>query len=206
MTAPVAIVSLFAQFVQGDIKGGAHAHAFRMATIRTAVEQMFKGNYSPIAEAAALTEGKAKKARAYHAGFATFGVVGTDTKKVDYVGKLDSVANKEVRAVIEQKTHAATAAFFVAYDAVMSEKAAPKAKTAPAPAPAAETAPAPAPVAETADDLRHALAVEQDEAVAKVAALINMGALTGEQMDLIADAINARHAVLEAAAAALQAA
>ena len=55
------LVSLFAQFVQGDIKGGAHAHAFRTATIRSAIEQMFKGNYSTITEASTLTEGKAKR-------------------------------------------------------------------------------------------------------------------------------------------------
>lgn len=184
------LVSVFAQFVQGDIKGGAAAHAFRTATLRTAIEQLFKGNYSPITEAATLTEGKAKKARAYHAGFATLGVVGTDTKKVDYVGALNSAANKAVRDVIEQQTHAATAAFFVAFDAVMAEKGEPKAKTAPAPT-ATPTVTAPATEAGEldADTLRHNMAVEQDNAVAQVVALLNLGMLTGEQVDLIDGAL-----------------
>jgi hypothetical protein len=214
------LVSLFAQFVQGDIKGGVHAHAFRTATIRSAVEQMFKGNYSPITEAATLTEGKAKKARAYAAGFATFGVVGTDVKKVDYMGKLDSATNKEVRAIIDQKTHAATEAFFVAFDAVMAEKATPKekapvAETAPAPAPVAETAPAPAPapapVAELApvasdEDKRHLQAVQLDEAVTSRANMIATGMLTGAQLDLLSDAMAQRDAILDAAMKELEAA
>lgn len=200
------LVSLFAQFVQGDIKGGAHAHAFRTATIRSAIEQMFKGNYSTITEASTLTEGKAKKARAYHAGFATFGVVGEDTKKVDYVGKLDGKANKEARATIEQKTHAATAAFFVAFDAVMAEKAEPKAKTVPATpaaAPAAAPALALAPVADTA---QHDAAVQVDDTVASMVAMIANGVLTGAQLDALSDAVHAR--VMEearASAAALAA-
>ena len=204
------LVSLFAQFVQGDIKGGVHAHAFRTATIRSAVEQMFKGNYSPITEAATLTEGKAKKARAYAAGFATFGVVGTDVKKVDYMGKLDSATNKEVRAIIDQKTHAATEAFFVAFDAVMAEKATPKEK-----APVAETAPAPAPapapVAELApvasdEDKRHLQAVQLDEAVTSMANMIATGMLTGAQLDLLSDAMAQRDAILDAAMKELEAA
>ena len=204
------LVSLFAQFVQGDIKGGVHAHAFRTATIRSAVEQMFKGNYSPITEAATLTEGKAKKARAYAAGFATFGVVGTDVKKVDYMGKLDSATNKEVRAIIDQKTHAATEAFFVAFDAVMAEKATPKEK-----APVAETAPAPAPapapVAELApvasdEDKRHLQAVQLDEAVTSRANMIATGMLTGAQLDLLSDAMAQRDAILDAAMKELEAA
>ncbi len=187
--APVVLVSLFAQFVQGDIKGGTHAHAYRTATIRNALEQMFKGNYSPITEASSLTEGKAKKARAYHAGFATLGTIGTDSKKVDYKGKLDSADNKDVRAVIEQKTHAATVSFFVAFDAVMAEKAEPKAKTAPAPAvdaPAVDATPAPA-----VDAVRHNAAVELDNAVLAMVAMLNTGALTGEQLDALGDAVRA---------------
>lgn len=188
--APTVLVSLFAQFVQGDIKGGAHAHAYRTATIRSAIEQMFKGNYSPITEASALTEGKAKKARAYHAGFATFGMVGTDTKKVDYIGALNSASNKAVRDVIEQKTHAATVAFFVAYDAVMAEKAEPKAKTAPA-TPVADTAPVADPVASDADTMRHNAAVALDDAVLALVNMLNQNMLTGEQLDALGDAVRA---------------
>lgn len=189
--APAVLVSLFAQFVQGDIKGGEHAHAYRTATIRSAIEQMFKGNYSPITEAAALTEGKAKKARAYHAGFATFGVVGTDTKKVDYIGALNSASNKSARDVIEQKTHAATVAFFGAYDAVMAEKAVPKAKTAPAPAPVVDTPSATPEAAADADAVRHNAAVAQDNAVLALVNMLNQNMLTGEQLDMLGDAVRA---------------
>lgn len=190
-TAEIKLVSSLAQFVQGDIKGGAHAHAYRVSVIRSAIEQAFKGNYTPITEAATLTAGKAKKARAYHAGFATFGADGLS--KVNYIGKLNDHTNKAAREAIEANTHNACAAFFVAFDAVMAEKAEPKAK-APAPAPA------PVPVADvvdsgdtevTDDDVRHAMAVVQDETVCKIVALINQGMLTGQQWNMIAEAMEA---------------
>lgn len=189
-SAPVAktsAVSTFARFVLGDIKGGEHAKAYRMETIRAAIEQMFKGNYSPITEAATLTEGKAKKARAYHAGFATFGVVGTDTKKVTYVGRLDAADNKEARDRIESLTEHHTATFFAAFDAVMAEKAVKKSPPAetPAPAPAASTVAEQAPAEQDADDLRAELATEQEEAVFKVVAMLKLGHLSAEHVLLI---------------------
>lgn len=191
--APAVLVSLFAQFVQGDIKGGTHAHAYRVATIRSAVEQLFKGNYSPINEAKALTEGKAKKARAYAAGFASFGVVGTDTKKIDYKGALTSAENKDVRAVIEQKTHSATAAFFVAFDAVMAEKPAPKSAPVKVESPSVNSGAAD-PVAEltpVADAARHDAAVLVDSAVDSMVAMLANGTLTGAQLDALGDAVRA---------------
>lgn len=200
-----ALVSTLARFVQGDIKGGEHAHAYRTEVIRTAIEQMFKGNYSPITEAAALTEGKAKKARAYHAGFATFGVIGTDIKKVDYVGRFDAPENKLARDQVASLTEHHTCEFFRAFDVVMAEKAAPKAKAVPA-APAA--APAATPEAETtseeqtADEIRHLLAVEQDEAICKVVALLNVGMLTSDQLALLTEAVTAAAKRTESAPAA----
>jgi len=194
-TAKTAVVSIFAQFVQGDIKGGAHAHAFRISTMRAAFEQMFKGNYSPITEAAALTEGKAKKTRAYAAGFASLGVIGTDCKKVDYKGKLDSTDNKLARDQIASLTEVTTNAFFKAFDTVMAEKPVKKESAPSAPsAPVADAAPTTegddAPVVD-ADTLRHNMAVEQDDAVCKIVALLNLGMLTGQQSDLITEALAA---------------
>lgn len=187
VTAPKALVSMFARFVQGDIKGGAHAHAFRVETIRNAIEQMFKGNYSPINEASALTEGKAKKSRAYHAGFATFGVIGTDTVKVSYIGALNSAANVEKREEIATKTEQATNKFFAAFDAVMAEKAEPKAKSdKKADAPATEGDTAPVATTET-----HDKAVSLDNAVTAMIAALNTGALTGAQLEELADAVRA---------------
>jgi hypothetical protein len=211
--APVALVSTLARFVQGDIKGGTHAHAYRMDTMRAAIEQAFKGNYSPITEAAALTEGKAKKARAYHAGFAALGGIGSlDSKgvgvvKVAYVGKLDSNDNKAARETILSKTATACGLFFAAFDVVMAEKATPKAKPVAAPAPAAApaTTEGDAPAMD-ADTLRHDMAVEQEETVCKVAAMLNLGLLTGQQVDLLNSALAAHANKLANAAPALLAA
>lgn len=187
-TAPATkvAVSTFARFVLGDIKGGEHAKAYRTDTIRAAIEQMFKGNYSPITEAATLTEGKAKKARAYAAGFATFGVVGTDVKKVEYKGKLDSKENKEARDRIDSLTAHHTANFFIAFDAVMAEKPVKKAAPVAAPAPAPEPAPEQAAPADELESLRAELVAEQDEAVFKVVAMLKLGHLSAEHVDLIA--------------------
>lgn len=186
-TTAKVLVSMFARFVQGDIKGGAHAHAFRVETIRNAIEQMFKGNYSPINEASALTEGKAKKSRAYHAGFATFGVIGTDTVKVSYIGALNSAGNVDKREEIANKTEQAANAFFAAFDIIMAEKAEPKAKKETAPV--AETASeetAPVVASET-----HNAAVSLDNAVQTMIAMLNTGALTGAQLEELADAVRA---------------
>lgn len=193
--APAILVSLFAQFVNGDIKGGQHAHAYRVATIQNAIEQMFKGNYSPITEAAALTEGKAKKARAYHAGFATFGVIGKDTKKVDYKGALNSADNKQVRDMIESQTKIATGVFFAAFDAVMAEKATPK-------TPKVET------VAPVADEHGREQDVSEQEAAARVASaeqdadmlimsvvsMLNNAVLSADQLESLGNAIRAAEA------------
>lgn len=187
-TAPV---SAFARYVAGDIKGGAIAHAFRVETIRAALEQMFKGNYSPITEASALADGKVKKARAYHAGFATLGVIGTDSKKVDYVGALTLPANKSAREAIDSKTHHATIAFFAAFDVVMAEKAAPKEKKTPAP----EAVAAVAEANEAADNeklvsaVRAEMATEQSLVVESVIAMIRGGLLSVDQLTAIDEAL-----------------
>ncbi len=196
------LISLLAQFVQGDIKGGEHATAFRVTTITTAIEQMLKGNYSPIMEAATLTEGKAKKARAYHAGFATFGVIGTDTKKVDYVGALNSAANVLARNQIASQTKVLAGQFFVAFDAVMAEKPTPKAKAAPAPS----VTPA-APVAAAADTSDIVVVVDTaeevsiDDLVATMVNALSVGMLDTEQCDTLLDAIRAAQSFLLPAAA-----
>lgn len=200
---PAILGSLFAQFVNGDIKGGTHAHAYRVATIRNAIEQMFKGNYSHITEAAALTEGKAKKARAYHAGFATFGVIGKDTKKVDYKGPLNSAENKHVRDMVESQTKAACGAFFVAFDAVMAEKATPKAPKVETVAPVADTAPIAegetAPVDSTVE-------VDADEAIMAVVNLLNAGNVSADMLAELGSAIRAAEGRALMALPALQAA
>jgi hypothetical protein len=190
--ATPALVSSLARFVQGDIKGGEFAIAFRKETIRSALEQMFKGNYSPITEAAALTDGKAKKARAYHAGFATLGVIGTDSKKVDYVGPLASPANKGARDAIDSATQHATANFFAAFDVVMAEKAAPKAakvKTEATPAQAGATE------ADTGAGTEAEPSLDPEvmgaAAVATVIAMIRNGVLTADQLEAIDDALEA---------------
>lgn len=189
MTATAkTLVSSLARFVQGDIKGGEHAHSFRKETITHAIEQMFKGNYSPITEAASLTEGKAKKARAYHAGFATFGVIGEDTKKVAYSGALTLAGNAGARDQIASQTKVSAGAFFAAFDAVMAEKpvkkAAPvKAEAAPAPTPA----PAQAPETESVQSGT----IELDTLITTAIAALNGGMVDADLLEALGDAVRA---------------
>jgi hypothetical protein len=142
MATEIKLVSQFAQFTVGDIKGGAYAQSYRITVITQALEQLFKGNYEPIKEAAAHCEGKSKKARAYAAGFAALGAIGSDAHatKVDYIGKLADPVNKPAREEIAKRTDAALARFFVAFDAVMAEKTEKKAAAPAAAAPAAAAA------------------------------------------------------------------
>lgn len=120
MTA-TKLFSHFAQFAAADIKGGAAMESHRRNEVMTAINQALKGNFSPIVEASKIG-GKAKKARAYAAGFTAVG----DVAKVAYKGKLDSPENKEARDQIASQTKHLTETFFTAFDAVMAEKAAPR--------------------------------------------------------------------------------
>jgi len=191
-TEQIKLVSSFARFVQGDIKGGAHAHAYRVEVMTTAIEQAFKGNYSPITEALTLTEGKAKKARAYAAGFAALGPIGSTNSdghgvvKVEYVGKLTAHENKAARDAIDSRTAHFTSLFFGAFDAVIAEKA--EAKPKKAAAPVADTGAAAGTVAD-ADTVRHDAAVALDNSVASIETMLRSGALTGEQTDRISAAL-----------------
>lgn len=181
------LVSSFARFVQGDIKGGEHAHAYRKEIIASAIEQAYKGNYSPITEAQTLTEGKAKKARAYAAGFAALGVIGDadGIKKVDYKGALNANENKAAREEIANKTAASTTAFFAAFDVVMAEKAEPKAKKATASAPAAPTGDAASAPELSAEELQRMGAIAIDASVSAMENALLTNALTGEQVDRV---------------------
>lgn len=189
-----APLSKLALFVTGDIKGGTAAHAYRMDVIRTAIEQCFKGNYSPMREAITLATGKTKKARAYHAGFSMFNITADDAgmlSKVDYQGALNSHENKAARDAIADKTHHAAIAFEVSFSAVMAEKPVPK--TAPV------TVTKPDVTADTNSTLgtpaQHDAAVKIDDSISSVLSLISSGMLTDAQLSDIAEAIEARHKV-----------
>lgn len=117
--ATVAPQSQVARFVQADIKGGEAAHNFRMSIIAAAILESYKGNYRNMAEAAALTTGKSKKARAYKAGFEAVGVIG----KLAYTGKWDSADNKAVREQAHILSQAAEFAFESAFLTVMDAPA-----------------------------------------------------------------------------------
>lgn len=196
VNAPTTPVHALARFVQGDIKGGAHAHAYRIDTIRTAIEQAYKGNTDALAEAAALSDGKAKKARAYHAGFAAVqselidGAINPAycMKRVPYMGKLTAPENKGARELIEQGTARSVAAFFAAFDAVISVKPVPKAKPVPAPEPVA-TSPAVSNDAEADDSgtVQAIMALEQEriDMVAKVVAMVRNGTLSAEELEAL---------------------
>lgn len=218
--ATAAPVHALARFVQGDIKGGAHAHAYRIDTIRTAIEQAYKGNTDAINEAAALSDGKAKKARAYHAGFAAVQselIEGAKNpaycmQRVAYMGKLTAPENKGARDLIEQGTARSVAAFFAAFDAVISVKPVPKAKTVPAPTPdPVTTSPAVSNDSEADDSatVSAIMALEQEriDMVAKVVAMVRNGTLSAEELEaldmaLTEAAIEPAHATADAQAAA----
>lgn len=200
--ATAAPVHALARFVQGDIKGGVHAHAYRIDTIRTAIEQAYKGNTDALAEAAALSDGKAKKARAYHAGFAAVqselidGAINPAycMKRVPYMGKLTAPENKGARELIEQGTARSVAAFFAAFDAVISVKPVPKAKIVPAPTPepVAQVADAAPALADDESDIVAellALGQERIDMVAKVAAMIRGGELADDELALLESAL-----------------
>lgn len=203
-----APVSQFAQFVASDVKGGEAANLFRRNMVTTAFEQAFKGNYSPLTESLALCEGKAKKARAYLAGFVAAGVhadpLQSTVKKVAYKGALASAENEGARAEIAAKTASAVSAFFTAFDTVMAEP--PKAKKAKE-EPAADTgasagaggdetgAAAPAPEGASA-----APTVTTDALVDTVTTALEMGMLTPEQVGMIRAAL-AAHDMMTAAVA-----
>ncbi len=115
-----------ARYVLADLKGGEVKHNYLMSVIATAIHEALKGNSRDIKEAIALTQGKAKKARAYHAGFAAI----ADLAPVKYTGKLDSADNKAVREQIATKAQALEFAFEGAYLVVVNEPTVPKAKKA----------------------------------------------------------------------------
>lgn len=202
VTAPVALVSSFARFVAGDIKGGAAAHAYRVEIIRSALEQMFKGNYQDIREAATLTVGKSKKARAYHAGFAALGDIGTEetNSKVPYIGKLTAPENKPVREQIALRTEAATLAFFGAFDVVMAEKSEVKETKAKDTAPASDAA-----QGTTGGDEVVVSEVKVADLVATLADLIKQNMLDDSELDMIRAALAAHAADIKQADAELAA-
>jgi hypothetical protein len=145
--------SSFARAVQADIKGGAYADAHRLATVKAALQQAYQGNYSPMAEALQLADGKTKKARAWHAGLVAAGVTLDDgavradyqtaadameqggapyipamVRKVPYVGALALPTNKPVRDIIGAAVEQSASLFAAAFAAVMAEKAERKVK------------------------------------------------------------------------------
>lgn len=215
--ATAAPVSLFAQFALGDVKGGDAAHAYRKSVVRTAIEQAYKGNYSPLTEALGVVAGKSKKSRAYLAGFAAAGV-STDAalstiKKVPYKGALSADTNADARATIERLSSESTAAFFAAFDTVMAEP--PKAKKAKDEADAGAAAVGPVPNADVGDadgaeqaGLVGATLQDMDVAVIVEAAAnaIQMGVLSDAELTLLRNALALHDAAVALAAAATVAA
>lgn len=138
VVAPVVAQSQLARYVQADIKGGDFKLSFLQSLITLAVTEAYKNNGRAITEAATFAQGRAKKARAYHAGLAAIG----ECKPIAYKGKYDSADNAPIREEINLKAQAACARFTEAFNTVMAEKAAPKAsKPAPEAAPEASAAP-----------------------------------------------------------------
>ncbi len=154
------------RYVLADLKGGEVKHNYLMSVIATAIHEALKGNARDIKESIALTQGKAKKARAYHAGFAAI----ADLAPVKYTGKLDSADNKAVREAIATKAQALEFAFEGAYLVVVNEPTVPKAK---------KTDPAPVKEVKAATDAEGAPVMTVDTVVVDIA----------QAVDAVADAL-----------------
>lgn len=182
--ATIAPQSAVARFVYGDIKGGEQAHEYRMSVIAAAILESFKGNFRNMLEAAKLTNGKSKKARAYHAGFAAVGTIAP----LSYAGKWADASNAAIRTEAATLSQAAEFAFESAFLTVLQEKAAPKAvkPAAQQPAPAAEQdAPAEAPVPATPAHVELDVADMVDTVVSAIA----QGMLSSEELVMIRAAL-----------------
>ncbi len=155
-----------ARYVLADLKGGEVKHNYLMSVIATAIHEALKGNARDIKEAIALTQGKAKKARAYHAGFAAI----ADLAPVKYKGKLDAAENKAVREQIATTAQALEFAFEGAYLVVVNEPTVPKAK---------KSDPAPAKVVTATTDENGAPAMTVDTVVVDIS----------QAVDAVADAL-----------------
>ncbi len=223
-------VSAFASFVAGDIKGGAQAHAYRVAMVRTAIQQGYQGNYSPLTEALALCVGKSAKAGAYAAAFAAAGVVadpmigvtdrdasleeqqaaftGDIVRKLPYAGKLDSKDNKAIRERIAAYTERAVNAFDSAFNDYMVqdkirgklERDAKKAEKDVAAEQAAAAALKAATEAASADAFARGQA-DRDVNVPAVVNAIKTGALDAAEVTALYEAITAHYAAQALAAA-----
>ena len=129
--AKPANVTDFGRFVLADVKGGAYKQAYRLSQVSLAIEQALKGNFTPITEAVAASQGKIDLCSAYQAGFAAVGVrAGScDIAKVPYTGKLADQVNKQARENIELQRQQLLSAFTGAFETCLTDiKAIAKAK------------------------------------------------------------------------------
>ena len=193
-----------ARFLLAEVRGKDAAVAFRLTIIRTAIMEVLKGNPRNLKEAVQLAGqlGKGKKARAYAAGFLPLaelaplgsrghfvGMIVDGEEETARVGKWLDGANAHLRAEAETIADAYTARFASAHATVMAEKAAPKAKKAPAPVTTAEaTAEATAASEGTGEGTNSADSESissdllVDSAIATVVTMAEQGLLSADQM------------------------
>lgn len=210
--ALAAPLSLFAQFTAADVKGGEHAHAYRKTVVRAALEQAFKGNYSPLTEALGTVAGKSKKSRAYLAGFAAAGVSSdpaqSTVRKVPYKGALSGADNADARAEIERRTAEAFNAFFAAFDTVMAEPPKPKKAKDDAATGAAAAGPesnADAGDVATGGEVVESVSMDVATVVESIVSAINAGMLDGAELAAIRAALASYDAAQSAALATAEA-
>lgn len=179
------------RYIAADLKGGEHKRGFMLSLITSTIREAYKGNNRDIIEALKLCDGKAVKARAYLAGFATI----KDISKAAYTGAWLAKENAPIRAQVETDTERLTLAFASAYDAVFAADKVDRdikkaAKAASAPAPVVETAPASTGETEAAREHDNAVAV--DNAVTSMLTMVRAGGiLTLAQLEELTEACRA---------------
>lgn len=175
---------MLSRLVQGEIKGGDAKVSFILSIVSQAVREAYKGNDRDIKAALTLCTGKAKKARAFHAGLVALG----DIARVVYSGKLDAADNAAARKEINDSTDAATERFKGAFATVMAEKAAPKAAKVETVAPAAAATEGTDSDVPSVDTIT-VESVDVGAAVDAVAAAIQAGLLERDEITMIRAAL-----------------
>lgn len=192
--------SKLAMFVHAELKGGEAKRNFVMSIISSAIVQALKGNSRDIPEAIKFCAGKAKKARAFMAGFQA---IANDLSPVKYEGKFDAATNAAARAEVVARSASLEFDFKAAYLSVMDEKPepkAPKAKSATEGDATAEGDATTTTAAPVATINAERAVVDVAAAVDAVAAAMSSGLLDAAELQIIRMALMAHDEAIAAAA------
>lgn len=181
-TAPKAPESSFGQFVLGDIKGGSHAHEYRMTVVSAAIREALKGNSRAYLEAQAIATGNSKKAKSYFDGFAAVGL----PARIAYTGKLSDPANKDIVQKIDEVTASLSADFECAFLTRFHAPAEPKAR-----AKKGKSEPVADDSAASAASTGDSVTMDVSAVISAAATAVSTGAALAEEVELLRQALAA---------------